>query len=100
VSSYLHPGNLLHPANLILYVLGVGLLVLKVYALVDCTTRTSAAFVAHSKQTKGIWLGLLTVAVLLALVTGPTNFLGLLATVAAIVYLVDVKPAVTGSNSW
>jgi hypothetical protein len=98
--SLLHPGNLVHPADLILFVLGVGLLVLKVYAFLDCTTRPAAAFVAHGKQTKPIWLLILGVSALLAVLGGgPIGLLGLAATVAAVVYLVDVKPAVTGS-SW
>jgi hypothetical protein len=101
VNAILHPGSLMHPDNLILFVLGVGLLVLKLYALVDCTSRPAAGFLAHSKQTKQIWLIILAVALLATLISGPLGILGLLGTVAAIVYLVDVKPAITGTGtSW
>jgi hypothetical protein len=90
------------PANLLLAVISLGLLALKIWALVDCATRPAGAFVAHSKQTKQIWLIILGVTVALALLFGGVlNLFSLAGTVAAIVYLVDVRPAVSGSsNPW
>jgi len=78
-----------------LLLLGLGLLALaiKVWALVDAVTRPGPAYAAAGKLSKPIWVGILVVAVLL----GGTNVMGLfglLGTVAAIVYLVDVRPAV------
>ena len=75
--------------------IALGLFVLKLYALIDCATRPAGAFEAHGKQTKVIWLVILVVAVLLNSVFG---ILGIAGTVAAIVYLVDVKPAVSGKT--
>ena len=66
----------------------LALLVLKVFAWIDALVRPAQLYVASGKQTKVFWAVLLTVAVL---VNG--FFLGLAAIVAAIVYLVDVRPA-------
>jgi hypothetical protein len=66
----------------------LGLFVLKVVAWIDALIRPAQLYVAAGKQTKVFWAVILTVAVL---VNG--YFLGLAAIVAAIVYLVDVRPA-------
>lgn len=93
---------LFDPAHLLLSVIGLGLLVLKVYAFIDCVRRPEGAFVAHGKLTKPAWMAITGIAALTQLVFG--GVLGLFAivgAVAAIVYLVDVKPAVSGSsNPW
>ena len=79
--------------ELLLLVLGYGLLGLKLWALVDAITRPQAAYVAAGKLTKLAWVAILAVAVLLG-ATDVLGLFGLLGTVAAIVYLVDVRPAV------
>ena len=79
--------------ELLLLVLGYGLLGLKLWALVDAITRSQAAYVAAGKLTKLAWVAILAAAVLLG-ATNVLGLLGLLGTVAAIVYLVDVRPAV------
>jgi hypothetical protein len=84
----------------LLTLVNLAVLVVTAYALVDCLRRPAAAFVAHGKQTKQIWLAILVVALVIALTFGFLSFLGTIAVVAAIVYLVDVKPAVSGSNNW
>jgi hypothetical protein len=91
-----------NPANLLLSTLALGLLVLKVYAFVDCLRRPEAAFVAHGKLTKPAWLAITGIAALLQLAFGGVlGLLPALGAVAAIVYLVDVRPAVSGtSNPW
>ena len=64
--------------------------------LIDALTRPPAAFVAAGKQTKQIWLAILGGSLLLC-VLGAAGYLGILGAVvavAAIVYLVDVRPAV------
>jgi hypothetical protein len=81
------------PSELLLVTLGLGALALKLWALIDAITRPTPAFVAAGKLTKVAWVAILAAAVLL----GGTNVLGLfglLGLVAAIVYLVDVRPAV------
>ena len=85
--------DLLDTGNLLLLALGLGALGLKVWALVDAITRPAPAFDAAGKLSKVIWIVILAAAVLLggASVTG---LLGLVGLIAAIVYLVDVRPAV------
>jgi hypothetical protein len=90
--------NLFDPANLLLSVIGLGLLVMKVYAFIDCVRRPESAFVAHGKLTKPAWLAITGIAALLQYFFGGVlGLFSIIGTVAAIVYLVDVKPAVSGS---
>ena len=85
--------------------------VLAGWAFVDALFRPSASFVAAGKLTKPAWAGIAGVAALVefsmtpfAVFTFPfAGFLFLPGIVAAIVYLVDVRPAVRGlrrGNSW
>jgi hypothetical protein len=85
-------------AGNLLFVLNLGILVLVVWGLIDAATRPAAAFVAAGKQTKQIWLGILGGCLLLCLLGlgGYLGILGAVIAVAAIVYLVDVRPAVRG----
>jgi len=90
----------------LLLLINLGLLVLVVWALIDALTRPAAAFIAAGKQTKPIWLAILGVALLLVLVGlgGVLGIFGFIVAVAAIVYLVDVRPAVRemrpGGGPW
>jgi hypothetical protein len=79
--------------ELLLLVLGFGALALKVWALVDACTRPAPAYVATGKLNKVAWVAILAAAVLLG-GTSVLGIFGLLGLVAAIVYLVDVRPAV------
>jgi hypothetical protein len=90
--------TLLGGGDLLLIVLDLALLVLAGWAFVDCLRQPAAAFPAAGKLTKPAWLGITGVCVLLCLV-GLASILGLLGivvAVASIVYLVDVRPAVSG----
>lgn len=77
---------------------------LAAWALVDSLVRPAAGYLAAGKLTKPGWAGILLLAVLVLSWQGPMSFLGLPAVIAAIVYLVDVRPAVRGlsrgGNSW
>jgi len=74
--------------------LSVAALGVEVYALVDCVRRRSDAFPAAGKRTKPFWLLVTVVAVLLGFVAlRSVGLLGIIAIVAAGVYLADVKPA-------
>jgi hypothetical protein len=84
-------------SSLLMWCLSIALLALKAYAFLDCTRRPAGAFVAYSKLTKPIWLTITGVAAVLQLVSRPFDLLSIAGTVAAIVYLVDVKPAVAGT---
>ncbi|WP_237536102.1 DUF2516 family protein [Streptomyces sp. SID3343] len=72
----------------------LGILLLKVFCLFDAAFRREDAFRAADKQKKSFWLILLGVAVVVdVLPTGLGLMLMLAGLVAAIVYLVDVRPA-------
>lgn len=83
---------LFDPANLLLSLVGLAALVIKVWALIDCLTRPGPAFGVAGKLSKGAWVAILLVAVLLG--SGVFGLLGIAGLVAGIVYLVDVRPAV------
>jgi hypothetical protein len=73
------------------------------WALIDCATRRTQAFVAAGKLTKPAWLAINALALLLIWWSGPLGIFGIAAIVAAIVYLVDVRPAVrevSGPGRW
>jgi hypothetical protein len=77
---------------------------LTAWAFVDALIRPAAGFVAAGKLTKPGWAAITGLAaVVLYLTKNPMTFLGLPAVIAAVVYLVDVRPAVRGlrrGNSW
>jgi hypothetical protein len=75
--------------------------VLAVWALIDLLRRPAAAFVSAGKRTKQFWGLILGASVAIAFVALPypigfgyLSFLALGSAVGAIVYLVDVKPAI------
>lgn len=77
--------------GLILTVLELGVVV---FAFVDAAVRRAPLFPAAGKLTKPIWLGILGVSLAFMLyLFEATNLLSLAGTVAGIVYLVDVRPA-------
>lgn len=74
-------------------VLLVPLLAMKIFALVDAAYRKDAFFVAADKQNKAFWLIMLAIfLVLQVLIRSPLQMLNLVGTVAAGVYLADVRP--------
>lgn len=74
------------------------------WSLVDCALRPTAAFVAAGKLTKPAWLAITAGAIVVLWLFGPLSLFGIVAIVAAIVYLVDVRPAVRevqgGGGRW
>lgn len=86
-------------ASLLLWLIAVGLMVLKVYAVVDCARRPAEAFAAYGKLTKPVWLAITGAAAALQLLSWSVfGIFSIAGTVAAIVYLVDVRPAVSGTS--
>ena len=80
-------------------------LALAAWALVDALIRPAEAYVAAGKLTKPAWGAITGLALVLIYALGPLSFLGLPAIIGAVVYLVDVRPAVRGmrrgnNNSW
>ena len=78
----------LHGAFLVIF---LAIVLIKLYALIDAASRPAGAFVHADKQTKQIWLAILVGALLATFL----SFLSLIGLVAALVYLLDVRPAVT-----
>ncbi|WP_109686673.1 DUF2516 family protein [Branchiibius hedensis] len=76
-------------------ILGVALLALQVFAFVEALRYRTDAYPAAGKLTKIAWSAITGVAVLIGLLSlnSPLNIFELLATAAAIVFLVDVRPA-------
>jgi hypothetical protein len=71
------------------------LLFVKAFAFLDALRRPAEVFVAADKQTKNLWMLLLGIALVAAvLLPGAFGLINLVGTVAALVYLADVRPAV------
>ncbi len=90
---------------LLMSALKYGVLALALWALVDAISRPASAFVAASKLNKPAWCGITALALVFAQLSRPLTLFWLLAAVASIVYLVDVRPAVRGlqrggNNPW
>mgnify|MGYP001289009652 CR=1 FL=1 len=79
-----------------LFLVGFGLFLFKAFVFVDALTRRKDAFPAAGKQSKGFWLIILGLAVVVDWVFGfnLVSVLPVAGLIAAIVYAVDVRPAV------
>lgn len=72
----------------------LALFAIEAWAFVDAVSRRPEEFVAAGKQTKAMWLVILGVALAAhMLIWHPIHILNMIGAVAAIVYLVDVRPA-------
>ncbi|OIV37830.1 hypothetical protein BIV57_09460 [Mangrovactinospora gilvigrisea] len=83
--------------GLVLYYLGLALTLYKLVMLVDAAIRPAGAFRAADKKQKGFWIILLGLAVVLDLVPGLGGLIsifGVAGLIVAIIYQVDVRPAV------
>ncbi|MCF2526888.1 DUF2516 family protein [Yinghuangia soli] len=87
-------GALLAAFGDIQWLLAMGLMLFKAFCLVDALTRREDAYRAADKQKKAFWVAILAVAtvwdVFFANLLGILSIVGL---IAAIVYMVDVRPA-------
>jgi hypothetical protein len=78
----------------VLHVILLALLVFKIFAFVDAALRPAPAYEAAGKLTKVAWLLFLGIAAAFDFFFGSvTSILTILGTVAVIVYVVDVRPA-------
>jgi len=78
------------PITGIFLLLSLALLALKLWALIDAIIQPDRAYIAANKWQKMPWVVVLAVGALLGQGLG---LFGLASLVAAIVYLVDVRPA-------
>ncbi|ANH38208.1 hypothetical protein I601_1777 [Nocardioides dokdonensis FR1436] len=74
------------------------LLAVKIFAFVNSLMFSSESYEAAGKLTKPAWTIILgiAVAVQVLLLNSPIGILNLILTIAALVYLVDVRPAMAG----
>jgi hypothetical protein len=79
---------ILGTTNGVLRIVVLALIVMKLFALVDALVRPARLYVAAGKKTKVFWTVILALAVVIN-----WYLLWLAGIVAAIVYLVDVRPA-------
>ena len=89
----------------LLFVVWVGVFALQLWALFDCVTRRAAAFTAAGKLSKPAWVGITAVSALFSLWLKLNDglMLTLIAIIASLVYLADVRPAVreiSGPSRW
>ena len=86
-----------------LILIGAVMFAFKVFALIDVAMRPAPAFAAADKQTKGFWLILLALAaawdgrfllILQSWYFRPLDILPIVGIVAALVYVLDARPAV------
>ncbi|MFL6240136.1 MAG: DUF2516 family protein [Actinomycetes bacterium] len=77
------------PLHGIFLIISLALLLVELVAVVDACIRPGRLYPAAGKQTKVFWVVIL----ILAIIFRGIGILGLAGLVAAIVYLVDVRPA-------
>jgi predicted lipid-binding transport protein (Tim44 family) len=82
--------------DLLFQVFHLAIFVVSLYALIEAARTPAPAFPAMDKQTKGLWVGLLSASTLvsLAAVAGMFVFLTILALAVSLIFLIDVRPAV------
>ena len=72
----------------------LALMAVKIWAFIDALTRPAAAYVAADKLTKPAWTLILGLVVATSLLwQSPLGLFSMVGTVAAFVYILDVKPA-------
>ena len=82
-------------SGLVLLVIGIAQLGALVFSLLHAVRVRSDAFTAAGKQSKVFWTALLAVSLVLRLtISSPLDLFGIIASIAAIVYIVDVRPAI------
>ena len=88
--------NPLEPlSGLVLTIVSLAQLAALVFGLTHAVRVRADAFTAAGKQSKKFWMVLLAISLVLRLtISSPLDLFGVIASVAAIVYIVDVRPAV------
>src|SRR2546429_3521185 len=86
------------------FILFLAILVVEIVAFVNCLTQRAEAFPVVGSIPKAGWLALTFGALVFTLLLGLFSIFGMVAVAAALVYLLDVRPAlrdaVDGHGSW
>jgi hypothetical protein len=85
--------ELLSATGWIAFVIWLVLLVAKAWALVDSLRHSQARYVSAGKQSRTLWLVLTALSLAFHLITDPIELLNIAGTIASLVYLLDVRPA-------
>jgi len=88
--------SLLSIPSTVMLVVGIVLLAVKLFAFISALTFSAEHYQAAGKWTKPGWTILLCVAVIVQVFLTSILFLNLAMTIAAFVYLADVRPALAG----
>jgi len=72
------------------------LLVIKIFAFANALLYSAESYLAADKRNKATWCTVLGVAVVLQLLPLPIQLINFAMTIAALVYLADVRPALAG----
>jgi hypothetical protein len=93
--AFLYPCrmNIFQVEGAIMLVVFFVLLAVKIYAFGSSLLFSSEAYTAAGKLTKPAWCIILGLGVALQLVGSPIGFISIAFTIAAFVYLADVRPA-------
>ena len=84
----------------IMLIASVVMFAVQAWAFVDAVSHRPEEYVAADKMTKATWLIILGIALVAhMLIWSPISFLNLIGTVAALVYVVDVRPALRALSS-
>jgi purine-cytosine permease-like protein len=94
-----YPGSAVLTVDPVVYLfwaVNLAALIVKVWAIIDAVFRPSEAYRAADKRSKTFWVILLGVMIVLTWFFGNAviSIIGIISVTAAIVYLVDVRPAV------
>ena len=99
---------ILTPWLIVVALLSLAALVVEVFALVIALRAPAAAYTAAGKLSKLAWVAITAVAALIGLSTAPLpliyagrgfgGLLSIVALVAALIFMVDVRPAVNGTR--
>ena len=82
-------------SDLVLLVIGLAQLAGLLFGLTHAIRVRGDAFAAAGKLSKVFWVSLLAVSLVLRLtISSPLDLFGVIASIAAIVYIVDVRPAI------
>lgn len=90
-------------AQMVAQIVELGPLALALWAFVDAVVRPTPLYTAADKLTKPAWSAITGAALVIAWAVDTVSLFGLIAVVASIVYLVDVRPAlreVQRGNPW
>jgi fatty-acid desaturase len=93
--GYAWPVNIFALPGLIMMTVSLVMFVLQAFAFVDSVTHRPDAYAAADKLTKNAWMIILGLGVVAhTLFWSPLSLFNLAGIIAAIVYLVDVRPAI------